>query len=241
LFVPKTNVPVMLKQKISANEATLLAETLQQAIWWYCDTCYKGIQPYETRYDSLESDFTQCKSCAAMNTHEHAMKKFVVPEGCIPPSDDQILKLLEKLILCNECDCKMDDTFRYYSHKTMEDYFLCEDCFGLTTSKKNENMKMKDFSVVEPTRVNVKSVIEQDQFYKLKGQDEELDELIDDYANVDFEDVIAGGIKTRFRYTEVSNENFMLTDDELLYCDDNLLNKYLSLKKIAPYKDQEAA
>jgi protein KRI1 len=93
--------------------------------------------------------------------------------------------------------------------------------------------------VSEPTQIDISRAIENKEFDKLKGGDMELDELIDDYANLDFEDVIAGGIKTRFSYTEVPKESFMLTDEELLYCDDKVLNKFLALKKIVPYKDQE--
>lgn len=88
--------------------------------------------------------------------------------------------------------------------------------------------------------MDISKAVENQEFEKIKGQDTELDELIDDYANLDFEDVIAGGIKTRFKYTEVPKESFMLTDEELLYCDDKILNKFLALKKIVPYKDSEA-
>lgn len=240
LFTPKTSVPIMLKKKINKTEANLLATSLKEPIWWYCDSCFTGIQPYDHRYDCLEcGDFTECKKCASLKTHEHQMRKFVVPEGCTPPPDAEIHRLLEKLIICNGCESKMDDTFLYYHHKKMEDYYLCEDCFTFHTTSDKEDMKIKDFNVIKPTRLNVKKAVEKGQFYKLKGKDSELDELIDDYANVDFEDVIAGGIKTRFRYTDVNNEAFLLTDDEILYCDDKLLNKYLSLKKLAPYKDQE--
>lgn len=61
--------------------------------------------------------------------------------------------------------------------------------------------------------------------------------LVDDYYNLDFEDVIAGGIKTKFQYIDVPREGFGLTNDDLLYADDSLLNRYLSIKKLAPYKE----
>ena len=47
---------------------------------------------------------------------------------------------------------------------------------------------------------------------------------MDEYYDLDFEDVIAGGIKTKFKYIEVSKEDYGLTDEDLLYCDDELLN-----------------
>lgn len=37
---------------------------------------------------------------------------------------------------------------------------------------------------------------------KQQIQDVEIQKLVDDYNNLDFEDVIAGGIKTRFKYID---------------------------------------
>lgn len=64
-----------------------------------------------------------------------------------------------------------------------------------------------------------------------------VDRLIEDFEKIDFEDVIAGGLKTRFNYTTVVEDGFNLEDDDLLFCDDKLLNSYLSIKKLAPYRD----
>ena len=61
---------------------------------------------------------------------------------------------------------------------------------------------------------------------------------MDDYNNLDFEDVIAGGIKTRFKYIDTEPLDYGLTDDDLLYCDDALLNQYISIKKIFPYVNE---
>lgn len=41
---------------------------------------------------------------------------------------------------------------------------------------------------------------------------------------MDFEDVIAGGIKTKYQYINVDQDDFGLTDAELLFADDKLLN-----------------
>jgi len=50
---------------------------------------------------------------------------------------------------------------------------------------------------------------------------EYLDKLLDDYYNLDFEDVIGGGqIKTRFKYKKVAAADFGLTDEDLLLLDD---------------------
>ena len=52
-------------------------------MWWYCDTCIRGIKEGESRFECLEcDDFTECKKCAQLKEHPHKMKKFIVPAGC---------------------------------------------------------------------------------------------------------------------------------------------------------------
>ena len=41
---------------------------------------------------------------------------------------------------------------------------------------------------------------------------------------MDFEDVIADGITTRFKYTNVAKEDYGLTNEEILLLDDRDLN-----------------
>ena len=71
-----------------------------------------------------------------------------------------------------------------------------------------------------------------------QGKDQYLESILDEYYNLDFEDLIGGGqVKTRFKYRKVAQEDFGLTEDEILLLDDNQLNKLVSLKKYRPYVD----
>ncbi|KAK4055204.1 Kinetochore protein Spc24 [Microbotryomycetes sp. JL201] len=66
-----------------------------------------------------------------------------------------------------------------------------------------------------------------------------LDKLEDEYYGIDYEDKIAGGeIKTRFKYAKVEPNDFSLTPREILLATDNELNEYMSLKKLAPYRQK---
>ena len=64
-----------------------------------------------------------------------------------------------------------------------------------------------------------------------------MEELIDQKANYNIDDIIDGKLGTKFHYTKVPKENSGLTDDMLLLLDDKILNKYLPLKKITAYSD----
>ena len=67
-----------------------------------------------------------------------------------------------------------------------------------------------------------------------------LDNLFEEYHNLDFEDVIGGGtVKTRFKYTSVKPDDFGLNDDEILLLDDKQLNQLVSLKNYRPFKNVE--
>lgn len=61
----------------------------------------------------------------------------------------------------------------------------------------------------------------------------------DEVLQLGFEDVIAGGIKTRFKYAAVEPSDYGLTTDDILALDDKDLNAYVGLKRIAPFRDQE--
>jgi protein KRI1 len=50
---------------------------------------------------------------------------------------------------------------------------------------------------------------------------EYLESLLEDYYNLEFEDVIGGGsVKTRFKYKKVQANDFGLDEDDILLLDD---------------------
>ena len=59
----------------------------------------------------------------------------------------------------------------------------------------------------------------------------------DDVLALGFEDVIAGGLRTRFSYTAVPPDDFGLGVEELLAAEDADLNRYVGLRKLAPYRE----
>lgn len=62
--------------------------------------------------------------------------------------------------------------------------------------------------------------------------------MVDEYIKNDYEDIISGDLKTKFKYIEVKPESFGLSDEQILFGDEKELNNYISIKKLAPYREE---
>ncbi|KAF9603238.1 hypothetical protein IFM89_034571 [Coptis chinensis] len=65
-----------------------------------------------------------------------------------------------------------------------------------------------------------------------------LDNELEEYYKLDYEDTIED-LKTRFKYTSVPPRRFGLNPVELVMTDEKELNQYVSVKKLAPYREKE--
>lgn len=65
----------------------------------------------------------------------------------------------------------------------------------------------------------------------------ELDQKIKDLYNLDYEDIIGGDIACRFKYQTVPKATFGLGIEDVLMTDDKELNQMVSIKKLAPYRE----
>ena len=205
----------------------------ESQLWFYCDECKKALKEGKIKYECKTcEDYTLCKKCFKKKGHEHQMKKDIVPKGCSPPenADDLIKKVEneqeENILKCSRCN-KIIVENRYYicNEPTCKDLKFCKDCRGL--GKIIHEHKLSKYTIPEETNEEKEN----------KTNKEKLEELIDQKANYDIDDIIDGKIGTKFHYTKVPKENSGLTDDMLLLLDDKILNKYLPLKKITAYSD----
>lgn len=67
-----------------------------------------------------------------------------------------------------------------------------------------------------------------------------VDRLVDEYYSLDYEDKV-GDLRTRFKYAKVPASSFNLTPEEILLATDAELNAFMSLKKLAPYRQDSAS
>ena len=57
-------------------------------------------------------------------------KKAIVPENCTPPSDEQILEILDEYKNCQVCQCKMNKYNNHYQNNKNENKVFCEECYN---------------------------------------------------------------------------------------------------------------
>ncbi|XP_030461624.2 uncharacterized protein LOC115681724 [Syzygium oleosum] len=62
--------------------------------------------------------------------------------------------------------------------------------------------------------------------------------MMEEYYKLDYEDTI-GDLKTRFKYAKTKPNRYGLSTPEILMMDEKELNQYVSLKKLAPYREKE--
>uniref|UniRef100_A0A915PDI5 Protein KRI1 homolog n=1 Tax=Setaria digitata TaxID=48799 RepID=A0A915PDI5_9BILA len=65
-----------------------------------------------------------------------------------------------------------------------------------------------------------------------------FEEYFNEYYALDYEDVIADGLITKFKYRSVPANDFGITIDELFNADDRQLNAWASLKKVTAYRSE---
>jgi len=183
--------------------------------WWFCDNCKKPIKGGDIRYDCTMCDnFTLCRKCFKTLKHPHKMNKEKTPMIAKPPQDH--LDLIRRVILaCAECGTDLAH-IKGYECPTCQKNF-CQNC------KKKHPHEVKRLR--EKGNEDVKEMQSNSKF------DAEAQKHIEQEYN----DLIAGEIPAKFSYMNVPNEDFGLTDEELILLKDKEINSMIPMKKVAAY------
>jgi protein KRI1 len=106
---------------------------------------------------------------------------------------------------------------------------LCDDCGkDISREMQFDCTQCDDFSVCEQC---LESTSHPHQLKSVQDLWKELEAL-------DYEDMVAG-VPCRFKYRQVRPRDYGLTTDEIFEWEDKKLNKLVSLKKIAPYREDD--
>lgn len=199
-----------------------------EQLWFYCDSCRKVIKENKIKYDCATcEDFTLCKSCFKGTQHPHKMKKDKVPVGCTPPENwkeilDQVnTKESSNELICTNCNSEIVN-LHYFICEICTDVIICKTCRGIGKSVHPDH-KLK--------RVKIETEGEETE---LKPE-EKIKSILDSKLNTVVDDFIGKDIPSKFHYTKVEKDQHGLTNEMLLYLDDHVLQKFLPLKKLAPY------
>lgn len=192
-------------------------------MWYVCDGCTHAIYENKFRFDCLQCDnFTFCDKCYKKNkTHPHKFQKAKVPRGEGPPDNSKDL-ISMSYMNCNDCgESLLDLSKRVFTcHDCTENFdqgqakYWCLKCKE-TTKHEHKLSKLKG-AAGNPFEGNVnKDSMNEEQRAAY------LDDLFEEYHNLDYDDVIGGGtVLTRFKYTSVPQEDFGLSNEEILLLED---------------------
>ena len=201
--------------------------------WYACDGCHRAIGPGEYRYDcTVCPDFTFCEKCYKQNTtHLHKFKRIKNQTDLAPPENAEEL-IGKSYMLCVYCrESLLDLNKRVYicreespDPEAGDAVYSCKKC---KESGKDERKWEKYKGHAQAEEDGGKS-----------GQKQKyLDKLLEEYYELDCEDVIGGGkVKARFKYRTVPKEDYGLTQEEILLLDDKQMNQLVSMKKLRPYR-----
>jgi len=129
--------------------------------------------------------------------------------------------------LCDECHKGIPGGKKRFDCTVCENYTLCIKCFRVRRHP-HKFVRCKVPTQCMPPE-------------ELKDQEAdrpELDKVMDEYFQLDYEDIIGGDLPTRFKYRKVEPENYGISAHDMLYKSDKELNQIAPLKWLRPYRNE---
>lgn len=209
--------------------------------WWYCDLCSNIIKPGGIRYDCTEcEDLTYCKKCYKQqsllsNKHHHKMKKQMVPASTIIPDDwKELIKGIEEenILKCTVCEKDISEAPHYFICEECEQIKICGQCRG--KGKTIHEHDLKKYKVKQGKEV----IKEENNGNEGERVEEKIKKKISEKLEGNYTDIVSN-VPMKFKYVNVSQEEYGLNDDMLVYLSDKTLNTYVNKNWMAPYNENK--
>lgn len=121
--------------------------------------------------------------------------------------------------LCDECQKPIAPGKKRFDCTVCEDYVLCAKCFRVRR---------------HPCKFVRRKVPERctpPEDWVKEDKTEEVENALDEYFQLDYEDIIGGDLPTRFKYRKAEKNGFGLTAKDILEKSDEELNRLMPMKK----------
>lgn len=133
----------------------------------------------------------------------------------------------EQWWLCDNCHKGIPGGKKRFDCLVCENYTLCINCFRIRRHPHKFARRRVPDNCMPPE--------------DLKGQEVNRDgmqEVLDEYFQLDYEDIIGGDLPTRFKYRKVESNSYGFTPEDILKKPDQELNRKVSMKKLRTYRDE---
>lgn len=130
--------------------------------------------------------------------------------------------------LCDGCKTPIPGGKRFFESTTMENFTLCMKCFRIRRHPGKFIRRRVPESCTPPQ-----------DFKGMQFGADDTAKSMDEYFQLDYEDIIGGDLPTRFKYRKVEADDFGIPAHVVLSKSGKELNQMVSLKKLRPYRDED--
>jgi len=130
--------------------------------------------------------------------------------------------------LCDHCNKGITAGKRRFDCSVCENYTLCIKCFRVRRHPHKFVRRRVPDSSRPPEDVK-----------EMQASKEDTEKVLDEYFQMDYEDIIGGDLPTRFKYTKVMANDCGMSADQILSKTDLELNRIVPLKKLRTYRTDD--
>lgn len=130
--------------------------------------------------------------------------------------------------LCDGCKLPIPGGKRRFDCAVCENFTLCIKCFRIRRHPHKFIRRRVPESCTPP-----------EDFKGMQFGTGDGDKSLDEYFQLDYEDIIGGDLPTRFKYRKVEPNDYGIPAHVILSKTGKELNQMVSLKKLRPYREDE--